>query len=139
MLVGAAIRDGFIQSVDEKVTDYLPRLKGSAYDQTRIRDVLQMASGVAWDETYGDSNSDVGSYPSQDVVRMFEYLGAKEQVAEPGEEFNYNTGETDLVGALVRAATGNNLATYLTHKIWNPVGMEADANWATHGEGGSER
>lgn len=139
MLLGAAIRDGFIQSVDEKVTDYLPRLKGSAYDQTRIRDVLQMASGVAWDETYGDSNSDVGSYPSQDVVRMFEYLGAKEQVAEPGEEFNYNTGETDLVGALVRAAIGNNLATYLTHKIWNPFGMEADANWATHGEGGGER
>lgn len=139
LLLGAAIQDGYIGSVDEKITDYLPRLKGSAYDQARIRDVLQMASGVAWDETYGDPNSDVGSYPSQDVIRLFEYLGAKEQVAEPGEVFNYNTGETDLVGALVRAAIGNNLTTYLTHKIWQPFGMEADANWATHGPGGGER
>ncbi len=59
MLVGAAIRDGYIASVDEKVTDYLPRLKGSAYDQASIRDILQMASGVAWDETYDDPESDL--------------------------------------------------------------------------------
>lgn len=139
LLLGAAIQDGYISSVDERITDYLPRLKGSAYDQARIRDVLQMASGVEWDETYGDPNSDVGSYPGQDVVRLFDYLGAKEQVAEPGEVFNYNTGETDLVGALVRSAVGNNLATYLSHKIWQPFGMESDANWATHGSGGGER
>ncbi len=139
LLLGAAIKDGFIESVDERVTDYLPRLKGSAYDQARIRDVLQMASGVQWDETYNDPNSDVGSYPSQNVVDMLQYLGTKEQVASPGEVFNYNTGETDLVGVLVRAAIGNNLATYLSHKIWQPFGMEADANWATHGTGGGER
>jgi CubicO group peptidase (beta-lactamase class C family) len=136
LLLGAAIKDGYIASVDDKVTDYLPRLKGSSYDDVSIRNVLQMSSGVAWNEDYTDLNSDVASYPSMDLVKMYEFLGTKERVAEPGEVFNYNTGETDLVGAIVRAAIGNNLATYLEYKIWQPFGMEFDANWATHGNAG---
>jgi CubicO group peptidase (beta-lactamase class C family) len=139
MLLGAAIEDGYIHSIDEYVSDYLPRLKGSAYDQARIRDILQMASGAQWNEDYADPNSDVATYPGGDVVALFEFMGNKANVATPGEVFNYNTGETDLVGALVRAAIGNNLATYLEHKIWQPFGMEADANWATHGVGAGER
>ena len=136
MLLGAAIRDGYISSVDDPVTDYLPLLKDSAYDRASIRDVLQMASGVAWDEDYVDPQSDVLSYPSMDVVEMLRFLGGKPRVAEPGKVFNYNTGETDLVGALVRAAIGNNLSDYLEYKIWQPFGMEADAWWATHGPAG---
>lgn len=136
MLLGAAIRDGYIRSVDDQVTDYLPLLKNSAYEAASIRDVLQMASGVAWDEDYVDPRSDVLSYPAMDVVQMLEFLGNKPRVAEPGSVFNYNTGETDLVGALVRAAIGNNLADYLEYKIWQPFGMEADAWWATHGPAG---
>ena len=139
LLLGAAIQDGYIISADEKVTDYLPRLKGSSYDQATIRHVLQMASGVQWNEDYADPRSDVATYPGGDVVQLFSFLGSKPRVAEPGELFNYNTGETDLVGALVRAAIGNNLASYLEHRIWRPFGMEADANWATHGPGGGER
>ena len=139
MLLGAAIQDGFITSVDEKVTDFLPRLKGSSYEQATIKNVLQMASGVEWNEDYADPRSDVATYPSSNVVELFHFLGNKPQAATPGELFNYNTGETDLVGAIVRAAIGNNLATYLEHKIWQPFGMESDANWATHGIGGGER
>lgn len=139
MLLGAAIQDGFIASVDDLVTDYLPRLKGSAYDQVSLRDVLQMASGVAWNEDYADPNSDVATYPGRNTVALYQFLGAKPRVAPPGTSFNYNTGETDLVGAIVRAAIGNNLATYLEHKIWKPFGMEANASWATHGTGGGER
>jgi len=136
MLLGAAIQDGYIASVDDKVTDYLPRLKGSSYDEASLKDVLQMASGVEWDEDYGDPNSDVATYPSGEVIELLRFLGNKERVAEPGDVFNYNTGETDLVGAIVRAAIGNNLATYIENKIWQPFGMESDANWATHGNGG---
>ena len=137
MLVGAAITDGFIESVDEPVTDYLPRLKGSAYDETSIRDLLQMASGVAWNEDYADPNSDVNNLPAN-LVDLYRMLRAKERVAAAGEAFNYNTAETNLVGTLLRAAIGNNLAAYLQHKLWMPFGMQADANWMTHGVGGGE-
>lgn len=137
MLMGAAIKDGYIRSVDDKVTDYLPQMKGSAYDQVSIRNVLQMASGVQWNEDYTDPNSDVASSPSN-LVELFHFLGNKERVAAPGERFNYNTGETNLAGAILRAAIGNNLATYLTHKIWQPFGMESDATWQTHGLGNGE-
>ncbi len=136
LLLGAAIKDGYIESVDEKITDYLPRLKGSSYDDVSIRNVLQMASGVAWNEDYTDLDSDVASYPALNLVDIFKFLGAKERSAPPGEVFNYNTGETDLVGAIVRAAIGNNLASYLESKIWQSFGMEFDANWATHGDAG---
>lgn len=136
MLLGAAIKDGYIGSVDDRVTDYLPLLKGSSYDQSSLKHVLQMSSGVAWNEDYTDMNSDVASYPAMDLVAMMNYLGTKERVAEPGTLFNYNTGETDLVGAIVRAAIGNNLASYLEYKIWQPFGMESDAMWSTHGPAG---
>lgn len=137
MLTGAAIKDGYIHSVDDKVTDYLPQMKGSAYDQVSIGNVLQMASGVQWNEDYTDPNSDVASSPGN-LIDLFHFLGNKERVAAPGERFNYNTGETNLAGAILRAAIGNNLATYFTHKIWQPFGMESDATWQTHGLGNGE-
>ena len=137
MLLGAAIADGYIESVDEKVSAYLPRLQNSTYDAVTIRNLLQMASGAAWNEDYADPTSDVNTMPGS-LVDLYRLLGAKERVAKHGEQFNYNTAETNLVGALVRAAIGNNLATYLEHKIWIPFGMQASANWMTHGEGGGE-
>ena len=137
MLAGAAILDGYIESVDEPVTDYLPRLKGSAYDDVTIGNLLQMASGVAWNEDYADPASDVNTMPPN-IVGLYGMLSGKSRSGPAGATFNYNTAETNLVGAVLRAAIGNNLATYLTHKIWRPFGMEADANWMTHGPGGGE-
>ena len=139
MLVGAAIKDGYIKSVDEKVTDYLPRLKGSSYDQATIRNILQMASGVQWDEDYADRDSDVNiAVDEWQTLNMYEYLRHKPRDAEAGEVFNYNTAETNLVGTLLRSAIGNNLATYLTEKIWQPFGMESDASWMLSEPGGGE-
>jgi CubicO group peptidase (beta-lactamase class C family) len=137
MLAGAAVQDGYIRSVDDKVTDYIPHLKGSSYTQATIRDVLHMASGTEWNEDYADPTSDVNTMP-QDALSLFQVLGSKPRVAAPGEKFNYNTAETHLVGAIVRAATGNNLATYLAHKIWVPFGMESDATWMLHAPGQGE-
>jgi len=138
MLLGAAIKDGYIGGVDEKVTDYLPRLKGSSYDDVAIRDVLHMASGVAWNEDYADPESDVNTYPWYDVISLFKFLGGKGRVAAPGDKFTYNSAETELVGSLVRAAIGNNLSAYLAEKIWKPFGMESDANWLLGATGGGE-
>ena len=137
MLVGAAVRDGYIDSVDEAVSDYLPRLKGTPYDDSSIRNVLQMASGVEWDETYADPDSDVNRATYQ-TLALYDYLAKKPRAAESGKQFNYNTAETNLVGTLLRSAIGNNLATYLEHKIWWPFGMEADAYWTLTEQGGGE-
>ncbi len=136
MLLGAAIQEGYINSVDDPVSQYLPRLKGSTYDEVSIRNILHMASGVEWNEDYTDLNSDVATYPSDKVIEMQRYLGTKPRVAPAGERFNYSTADTDLVGAIVRAAIGNNLSSYLENKMWQPFGMEFDANWGTHGDEG---
>jgi CubicO group peptidase (beta-lactamase class C family) len=137
MLVGAAIQDGYIESVDERVSDYLPRLKGSPYDESTIRNILQMASGVEWNEDYADPASDVNS-ASWQTVALYDYLNQKPRESAPGEVFNYNTAETNLVGTLLRSAIGNNLSTYLESKIWQPFGMEADAWWTLTEPGGGE-
>lgn len=137
MLYGAAIKDGYIKSLDEKVTDYLPRLKGSSYDQASIRNILQMSSGVQWNEDYADPNSDVAQ-ANYETLALYDYLGKKPREFEPGEKFNYNTAETNLAGTLLRSAIGNNLSTYLTEKIWKPFGMEADAYWQLTEPAGGE-
>jgi len=137
MLYGAAIVDGYIGSVDEPVTKYLPLLAGGGYDGVSIRNVLQMASGVQWNEDYADPESDVATLPSP-LVEQARYMAALEREHPAGEVFNYNTGETNMAGAVLRAAIGNNLSTYLQHRIWGPFGMEADANWVIHEPGGGE-
>jgi len=137
MLIGAAVRDGYIPTIDAPVTDYLPILAGSAYDGVTIRQAMQMASGVAWNEDYADPASDVASTGGSALDRL-RYLRTKPRVARPGEVFNYNTGETNLLGAVLRAAIGNNLSTYVENKIWGPFGMEHDADWLLLAPGGAE-
>jgi CubicO group peptidase (beta-lactamase class C family) len=137
MLIGAAIADGYIQSVDDPITRYLPLLSGGAYEGVSIRNVLQMASGVDWNEDYADPSSDVGRTPRGNLA-LLRYMSTHTRVSPPGEKWNYNTGETHLAGALLRAAIGNNLATYLSNKIWRPFGMESDATWMLHEPGGGE-
>jgi len=142
MLTGAAIKDGYIRSVDDPVTDYLPILKATSYEGVSIKNVLQMASGVAWNEDYADPKSDVARISAVTAtggsLALVKYMGALPRVAKPGEKFNYNTGETHLAGAIVRAAVGNNLATYASQKIWSQFAMEADGYWALTDEFGAE-
>ena len=137
MLIGAAIKDGYFDSIDDRIVDYLPQLKGGGYDSVTVRNILQMASGVAWNEDYADPQSDVALAPGG-TLPLFGYMQALPTEAPPGEKFNYNTGETNIAGALLRAAIGNNLSTYLEHKIWRPFGMESDANWLLEAPGGVE-
>jgi CubicO group peptidase (beta-lactamase class C family) len=138
MLVGAALRDGYIASVDDSVTEYVPVLRGSSYAGVKLRDVLRMASGVRWNEDYTDPRADVSKEIPLTTLERLRYYAALPRVAPPGSRFNYSTGETNLVGAVLRGAIGNNLSTYLERKIWQPFGMESDANWMLVEPGGAE-
>ncbi|MFA7504876.1 MAG: serine hydrolase [Burkholderiaceae bacterium] len=133
ILVGAALRDGAIRSMDDKVSDYIADMKGSAYDDVTIRQLLTMTSGVQWDETYDDPESDVARFnkhePEPGVDALASYLRQLPRAAPAGAVWNYSTGETNLVGLLVSEATGKPLSDYLSEKIWIPAGMEQRATW----------
>lgn len=132
-LVGAAIRDGYIKSMDDKVSTYIPQMKGSAYDDVSLRQLLTMTSGIRWNEDYGDPNSDVARFnnhqPEDGTDALVSYLRRLPREAPAGERWLYSTGETNLVGILVSQATGKPLAQYLHEKIWQPAGMEQQATW----------
>lgn len=141
-LVGVAIHDGYINSIDDPVTKYLPTLAGSAYDGVSVRNLLQMASGVKWDETYTN--------PASDRRRMLEaqlagkpgsILGLMRtlpRAGKPGTIWNYNTGETFVVGELLHAAVKRPVAQYLSERIWSKFGMESDATWWLESPDGQE-
>jgi CubicO group peptidase (beta-lactamase class C family) len=132
-LVGAAIKDGYIKSIDDKVSDYIPDLKGSVYDNVTIKQLLTMTSGVKWNEDYADPKSDVALFnahkaePGVDVT--VSYMRKLKREAPPGTKWVYKTGETNLIGVLVSSATEKNLSDYLSEKVWRPFGMEHDASW----------
>lgn len=141
-LVGMAIKDGYIKNIDDPLTDYLPRFKGSAYEGVSVRNLLQMASGVDWNETYTDPQSDrramLEAQISQRPDEILDLMAGLDRAADPGTRWNYSTGETSVVGALVNAATGKHVADYLSEKIWIPAGMESDASWWLDSPGGME-
>jgi CubicO group peptidase (beta-lactamase class C family) len=133
-LIGAAIKDGKIKSLDALVTDYLPGLRGSAYEDVTIRNLLTMTSGVKWNEDYADPASDVALFaqgkPGPDGENpIVAYMAKLPREAAPGTKFVYKTGESDLIGVLLERATGKHPADYLAQKIWSKFGMERDAVW----------
>lgn len=132
-LVGAAMKDGYIKSLDDDVTKYIKELRGSAYEGVSVRQLLTMTSGVKWNEDYTDPKSDVAQMYAQPADAGFDmttsYVRKLPREAAPGAKWVYKTAETNLVGVLVAAATGKKLAEYLSEKIWRPLGMERDAEW----------
>ena len=132
-MVGAAIKDGYIKSLDDKVTQYIPEMKGSAYDDVTIAQLLTMTSGIKWNEDYEDPKSDVARFnehkaePGIDVT--VSYMRKLPREAPAGTKWVYKTGETNLIGVLVSKATGKKLSDYLSEKVWAPFGMEQDGSW----------
>ena len=132
-LAGAALKDGHIKSLQDKVTVYIPEMKGSAYDDVTVEQLLTMTSGVKWNEDYEDRNSDVARFnahkaePGIDVT--VSYMRTLPREAPAGTKWVYKTGETNLIGVLVSKATKKTLSAYLSEKIWAPYGMEQDASW----------
>lgn len=139
-LVGMAVEDGFIDSINDPLTKYIPALTGSAYDGVSIRDALQMSSGVEWDESgYSTENT---TYPltvhfEQSVVqqryRFIEAANTLKRAHEPGTYYNYSTLESSVLGWLVENATKQPVTDYLEQRLWQPAGMEFDAAWILDG------
>jgi len=132
-LVGAAVQDGSIKSLDDKVSQYIPDLRGSAYDDVSVRQLLTMSSGVKWNEDYEDPNADVAKFnnakPEPGIDATVSYMRKLPRAHPAGAVWHYNTGETNLIGVLVSSATKKSLSEYLQEKIWQPAGMEARATW----------
>ncbi len=132
-LVGAAIKDGYIKSVDDYVTEYIPDLKGTAYEKVTIRHLLTMTTGIRWNENYTDPDADIARFSTDSIEpgmnATVSYMRRLPAEAEPGKKFKYSTGETHLLGVLVSSAANQTLSHYLSSKIWIPYGMEQNATW----------
>jgi CubicO group peptidase (beta-lactamase class C family) len=142
MLVGAALHDGAIRSVEQKITDWLPEFKGTVYTSVSLRDLLQMASGVAWFESTENLNSDVAQYIRAIAARqpgwIVDHLRHLKRSEPAGTQFYYNTGDVYLLGLILRRATGMNLADYCSRKIWQPMGCEHDGYFLLDSDDGIE-
>ncbi len=141
-LIGAALKDGHIESLDDAVSTYVPELVGSVYDDVSVEHILLMASGVAWDETYADPNSErrhmLELQLEQRPGALLDFMGGLERAGAPGEVWNYSTGETQLLSAIINGAVGKSASEYLSEKIWADYGMETDAKWWLDSEDGQE-
>ncbi len=135
-LVGIALDQGHIKSIQDPVTIYVPQLKDSAYDGVSIKDILQMSSGASWNEDYGDPNSDINR-----SVRIFAFGGSLDEFAasltnenEPGTFNRYNSTDTQVLGMLLREATGTSVTEFMQKMLWDPIGAEDNAYWLLDSE-----
>jgi CubicO group peptidase (beta-lactamase class C family) len=130
-LVGIAVDEGLIKDIMQNVEDYVPELKGSAYEGVRIKDVLQMSTGVRFNEDYGDFNSDINRWGrgfalgnSQDA-----FAATLEREVEPGTVNHYVSINTHVLGMILTQATGKTITDYMQEKFYEPIGMEQGGYW----------
>ena len=132
-LLGIALQQDHVASLDDALVTYIPELRDSAYAEVTVQQLLTMTSGVRWNEDYADDQSDVAQMYRGACVdgqaHVLSYLRALPRQWPAGSHWNYNTAETDLLGLVVARATGRSLAEYLSQTIWQPFGMAADAWW----------
>jgi len=130
-LFGIAIGEGKIKSIEETVTDYLPDFAGTGYDKVRIKDLLQMSSGVGFNEDYGDFNSDInimGRYFALGMP-MSDFAKSLKREREPGTYNHYVSIDTQVLGMILKKATGQTISEYMKEKLWSQIGAEAEAFW----------
>lgn len=129
ILIGCAIDDGYIKSVDESVCNYIPELKKNGFEKVTIKHILQMTSGIDFNESYFNPFGEAASYYyGLNLRKEIRKLKLKN---EPGKEFDYVSGNTQLLGLVLERALKNKAVTaYLQEKIWTPLGMEYDASWS---------
>ncbi|MBM3554875.1 MAG: serine hydrolase [Alphaproteobacteria bacterium] len=139
LLIGIAVEEGKIASIEDKAERYVPSLAGTEYGATPIRHLLTMSSGVQFREDY--SGNDDSYHLSRatfgretaggaSVARLF-----NDRIARPGLRWYYSSAETYVLALVLREATGKPVADYLSEKIWRPIGAESDASWMTDGAG----
>ena len=136
-LVGIALEERAFGSVDDPITLYVPELAGSGYDGVSIRDILQMSSGVRFDEDYGDFDSDINRFGRVLALggSLDEFATSLEREVEPGTRNHYVSIDTQVLGTLLVRATGRSVTDYMQEKLWNPLGMEHPGYWVLDDEG----
>ena len=137
-LTGLALANGDIESLDDPVTKYAPSLKGSAYDGVPLRHVLNMASGIAFNEDYLDSKSDINKMGTVLGLggSLDKFTAKQKNIARPsGENWQYCSIDTHVVSMVLRAATGQSLQDYFVENLWSKIGASADAYYSTDGKG----
>jgi len=128
VLIGIAIDEGYIKSVDDAVSNYIPELKEKGFDQVSIKDLLTMASGIKYNEYYWITGDNTKTYYSTDLRGLaLKEISIKEPI---GQHFHYNNYHPLLLGLILERATGKSAAQYLEEKIWKPLGMEYTASWS---------
>lgn len=136
-LMGIAVGEGHVQSIEDPVTDYAPELAGSAYEGVRIKDVLQMSSGARWNEDYNDPESDINRFGRIFAIggSLNTFAATLTQDTEPGTFNRYNSTDTQVLGLVLVNATGRSITDYMTEKLWHPMGAENEAHWLLDGDG----
>jgi CubicO group peptidase (beta-lactamase class C family) len=138
-LIGIAVSEGKIKSIEDKVTAYLPEMKDSGYADASIRDLLLMRSGVDWLEIYEfGSDTQLTRVHDNSLVaykyRWCDYAANESKSAgKPGEKFNYSTLDASVLGCILERAVGTTGSRYMSEKIWKPAGMEHDGYWIMDG------
>ncbi len=130
-LMGIAIANGDVNSVDDPVTLYIPELKDTAFEGVTIKHALNMATGVRFNEDYGDLRSDINRMSLSMLTGkpIESFMATLEREHEPGTYNQYVSINTEIIGLIVRNATGKGLAEYLEENIWQKIGVENDAWW----------
>lgn len=137
LLIGIAIDEGYIKSLDEPVKTYLPEFTGNGKDAITIRHLLMMASGLDWEESGSNPLSENSeSYYGWDLWGL---VNRQRVITKPGKVFNYQSGNTQLLGFILEKATKQKLSAYAAEKIWQPIGAESDAFWSLDKENGDAK
>jgi CubicO group peptidase (beta-lactamase class C family) len=144
VLVGCALADGKIDSLDTAISDYLPELEGGGYDGVSIRNVMQMRSGVDYPERYDFENPGVAASNHiaalvRNTARFADVAATLPRIREPGELFQYKTIDTAVLGWLIERATGGSVASYTASCLWEPLGAESDSYYIMDGPPGIGR
>ncbi len=130
-LVGIAVHEGHIRSIEDPISDYIPVPKGSAYHGVSIKNVLQMSSGARWNEDYSDPSCDVFRLAAAmgGAMSLEEFVAGMATESPPGTVCRYNSGETQALGMLLAYATKRTLSDYMQEKLFEPLGMNAAGYW----------
>lgn len=129
ILIGCAIDDGLIDSVDEPIIKYLPELNNKGFEKVKIKHLLQMTSGIKFNESYFNPFGDAASFYYG--LNLRKLISKMKMQSEPGKKFEYSSGDSQLLGLILeRSLKGTTVTSYLQEKLWTPLGMEFDASWS---------
>ena len=137
LLIGIALDEKKIKNLDEPASNYLPEFKGGGKEKITIRHLLMMSSGLDWEESGKNPLSEnAESYYGTDLHGL---VMRQHAIEKPGKRFEYQSGDSQLLGYIVEKATGMDLSLYAQKKIWDKIGAEQNAFWSLDKEGGDEK